>query len=94
VARYGGDEFTILLPDTDLAEAMIVAEEVRKSVVALDFLKNFEGPELHPSVSLGVASFPMTGLTLKDIREQADQALYHAKKNGRNRVSSAPQVSK
>lgn len=90
VSRYGGDEFTILLPDTDLATAMAVAEEVRRNVERLDFLKNLEGPDLHLSVSMGISNFPATCSTLAELREQADKALYAAKHNGRNRVEHAP----
>ncbi len=90
VSRYGGDEFTILLPDTDLETGMLVTEEVRKNVEKLDFLKNLEGPDLHLSVSLGLASYPVTASTLAELTEQADKALYAAKHNGRNRVEHAP----
>jgi len=90
VSRYGGDEFTILLPDTDLATAMAVTEEVRKNVEKLDFLDTLEGPDLRLSVSLGISSFPVTCATLAELKEQADKALYAAKHNGRNRVEHAP----
>lgn len=90
IARYGGDEFTILLPNTDLSMAMKVAEEVRKNVERLDFLKEFEGPPLHLSVSLGISCYPQTALTLQELKEQADKALYAAKHAGRNRVMHAP----
>ena len=86
VSRYGGDEFTILLPETDLETAMAVTEEVRKNVEKLDFLKDIEGPDLRLSVSLGVASYPATAGTMAELTEQADKALYAAKNNGRNRV--------
>ncbi|MBN1532857.1 MAG: diguanylate cyclase [Spirochaetes bacterium] len=90
VSRYGGDEFTILLPETDLETAMAVNEQVRQSVEALDFLKNLEGPDLHLSVSLGLSCYPATASTLAELKEQADKALYAAKHNGRNRVEHAP----
>ncbi|HPB81158.1 MAG TPA: diguanylate cyclase [Spirochaetota bacterium] len=89
-SRYGGDEFTILLPDTDIETAMKVTEGVRKAVSELDFLKSLEGPDLHLSVSLGVSCFPATARTLAELTEQADKALYAAKNNGRNRVEHAP----
>ncbi|TAL32369.1 MAG: diguanylate cyclase [Spirochaetes bacterium] len=94
VARYGGDEFTILLPDTDLPTAMAVNEEVRKAVEKLDFLKDIEGPDLRLSVSLGVACYPSTSSTSKELTEQADKALYEAKHKGKNRVEHAPLVEK
>ncbi|HNR86775.1 MAG TPA: diguanylate cyclase [Spirochaetota bacterium] len=86
VSRYGGDEFTILLPNTDLETAMAVTEDVRRAVERLDFLKELEGPDLHLSVSLGVSCFPATARTQAELTEQADKALYAAKKGGRNRV--------
>nr|HPQ55353.1 GGDEF domain-containing protein [Spirochaetota bacterium] len=93
-SRYGGDEFTILLPDTDLKTAMDVTEEVRKAVEKLDFLESLEGPDLHLSVSLGVSCYPATAGTLAELTEQADKALYAAKNNGRNRVEHAPRADK
>ncbi len=94
VSRYGGDEFTILLPDTDLEEGMKVNELVRQNVEKLDFLKNIEGPDLHLSVSLGLSCYPTTCRTLAELKEQADKALYAAKHGGRNRVEHAPLLEK
>lgn len=94
VSRYGGDEFTILLPDTDLETALEVNEQVRQNVEKLDFLKKLEGPDLHISVSLGLSCFPATCRTAAELKEQADKALYAAKHNGRNRVEQAPLLEK
>jgi len=88
VSRYGGDEFTILLPDTDIETAMNICELVRQNVEKLNFLDSIDGPDLHPSISLGVSNYPSTCKTLALLTEQADKALYEAKNSGRNRVVS------
>jgi two-component system cell cycle response regulator len=89
LARYGGDEFTVLLPDTALEKACNIAEEIRKEVEKLDFLSNMTGPVTRLSTSQGIASFPETADTLKDLKKKADDALYQAKERGRNRVYCA-----
>ncbi|MBN1523742.1 MAG: diguanylate cyclase [Spirochaetales bacterium] len=86
VARYGGDEFTLLLIDTGLEKAAGIAENIRTGVMNLDFLKSHKGPDIHVSVSLGISCFPETGTDLNVLREQADKALYEAKESGRNCV--------
>ncbi|MBN2535489.1 MAG: GGDEF domain-containing protein [Spirochaetales bacterium] len=86
LARYGGDEFTVLLPDTTLTVACNIAEEIRKEVEKLDFLSDMTGPVTSLSTSQGIASFPETADTLTALRKKADDALYQAKENGRNRV--------
>jgi len=83
-ARFGGEEFALILPETDLAEAALVAERLRKATEKLTFEQI---PDLQVSASLGVACYPMPGVDVPDdlIRE-ADYALYNAKRHGRNRV--------
>ena len=84
-ARYGGEEFVAVLPDATLKEAAFVAERVRSSIQDI----KFEG-EISPlalTVSLGVATFPSQGCnTVDEFIKLADDALYRAKSNGRNRV--------
>jgi diguanylate cyclase (GGDEF)-like protein len=85
-ARYGGDEFTIILPETNLDDAKKIAEDIKDKVNNIDFLKNSEGPIKMISLSQGVATFPDDGEDLKSVWKKADQALYKAKIDGRNRV--------
>lgn len=84
-ARYGGEEFIAVLPDSTLKEAAFVAERIRASIQDI----KFEG-ELSPlslTASLGVATFPAQGCnTVDEFIKLADDALYRAKSNGRNRV--------
>ncbi len=89
LARYGGDEFTILMPDTDSEQAYDIAENVRRDVAILDTLKNMGGKFTQISTSQGLAAFPEHGRELKIIREAADKALYTAKEGGRNKVVTA-----
>lgn len=83
-ARYGGDEFTIILPGRRAGEALAVAEQIRSAVEALEV----PGPSgiVKVTTSQGVAEFPQHGRSLEAIREAADQALYRAKEAGRNRA--------
>jgi two-component system cell cycle response regulator len=76
VARYGGEEFLILLPETDVTIACKVAERIRKSVET----------KTASTLSLGVTSCYSGILTMKDFIKKADDALYHAKQKGKNRV--------
>jgi diguanylate cyclase (GGDEF)-like protein len=81
VAKYGGDEFTVILPQTDLLGARTVAERLRTAVEEHTF------PLAHRSqitVSIGIAAFPMDGQTTSALIETADRALYLAKQRGRN----------
>lgn len=90
--RYGGEEFGIILPETPLTvtdsrsnsiNAYSFAERIRKDVAALDI----GGQTI--TVSVGVAAFPINGITSDDLVKAADDALYRAKKNGKNRVELA-----
>ena len=83
-ARYGGDEFIVLLPDTPAKGALEVAERIRKRVAASAL--EFAGEPFAASVSIGIASFPEDGATLDSLAAHADRALYSAKQDGRNRT--------
>jgi diguanylate cyclase (GGDEF)-like protein len=90
VARMGGDEFCILLPDAGLAEAGMAAERIRSEVDAL--VLQYRGETVRVRASLGVASSEGGGLSWQSLVEQSDAALYRAKRGGRNRVVAAEQV--
>jgi len=92
VARYGGDEFTIILADTPLETAMRVAERIRRQVEATSLDGGRHG-EFSVSVCIGVSSFPEHGQSREALLAAADQAMYRAKSMGRNRVCSADDLS-
>lgn len=93
VARYGGEEFTVLLPETDSAGAFVVAEKIREAVADHDFPEaEVEGKARGPlTVSVGIATFPTYADDTESLLSQADNALYRAKNEGRNRVRT-PQL--
>ncbi|MCL2231857.1 MAG: GGDEF domain-containing protein [Treponema sp.] len=93
-ARLSGDEFAILLPDTDFDEARTIAEEIRHnlSVQKIIVPQNPDGTgqtEIVVSISIGVASAPLHADTWEDLNLAADSALHHSKLLGRNRVEAA-----
>ena len=83
-SRYGGEEFSVILPKQDKELARIKAEKIRLAVEA-DLLR-YEGKELKVTVSMGLAAFPGDAMTKKGLIDKADQALYKAKHDGRNRL--------
>lgn len=85
VGRYGGEEFLILLFDTDGVRAMGMAERLRKSVEATSFSGD-GGVDLELTISAGVTIFPDDALGLSELIRRADQATYLAKRTGKNRV--------
>jgi len=84
--RFGGDEFIILLPDTPLEDALIMAERIRKKVASLRLRKV---PDLHLTCSIGVACLEKHHHDLGEWMKEADTALYQVKKAGRDGVVSA-----
>lgn len=83
-ARYGGDEFILLLPETSADGARELAERIRRAIEAKHL--SVRGLPVHTTVSIGIAAFPLHGEDLQSILNKADQAMYLAKKTGRNRV--------
>jgi diguanylate cyclase (GGDEF)-like protein len=86
VCRYGGEEFTVILPETDLDAAAHVAERLRAAVEAQPFDVNADAP-LRITVSIGVASFPAHADSAQALVAAADAAMYAAKQGGRNRIT-------
>jgi diguanylate cyclase (GGDEF)-like protein/PAS domain S-box-containing protein len=84
LARYGGDEFAILLPASNAREAAIVSERIRENVAACQI--DTGGYKAGVTISLGISEYPETGSMLDQLFQQADQAMYTAKEAGRNRI--------
>ena len=95
LGRFGGEEFVVLLPETQLADACNVAERIRAGIADKPFILGQQS--LQVSASIGVAAIDLAvpdqsiDLFAQQMLAQADQALYHAKENGRNRVHAASQ---
>ncbi len=87
-ARYGGDEFVVLLPETDPSGAFVLAEKIRIGVQDLNLELPAEAPR--PSLSVGVVSFPDDGSTADELMISADGAMYRSKRAGKNRVTGIP----
>ena len=90
VCRYGGEELTLILSEVSLEDTQKIAEKIRLGVKQLN-LKSHHQSVGSITISLGVAIFPQDGWTSDQLLEAADQALYRAKKEGRDRVSVAEQ---
>lgn len=88
VARIGGEEFGVILPETDLPEAARVAERLRERIDALRFDAGFRGDPYGVTMSFGAAAVAAgEALTAEALYDRADTAMYAAKRAGRNRVS-------
>ena len=88
-ARFGGEEFAILLPETPPEQAFEIAERIRRTVAASAFDVETSSEPIRATVSIGVAGYPRDGLDTNELIHQADLAVYRAKLQGRNRVLDA-----
>jgi diguanylate cyclase (GGDEF)-like protein len=86
--RYGGDEFAVILPRTDLAGSLRMAERIRQSVYNKDLIIA-PSKDLRVTLSIGLAHYNGQYRNLEELIKAADQALYKAKKKGRNRIEKA-----
>jgi diguanylate cyclase (GGDEF)-like protein len=87
VGRYGGDEFVIVLPETPLNGAMVIAERIRKKVEECEFVA--QNLSIRLTVSLGVANCPKHTLTAEGLIKKADAAMYRAKELSKNSIKVA-----
>ena len=88
-ARFGGEEFSILLPETPADQALEIAERIRRAVAARRFEVETSSEPIRATISMGVASHPRDGADANELVHQADLAVYRAKLQGRNRVLDA-----
>jgi diguanylate cyclase (GGDEF)-like protein len=84
MGRYGGEELSIVLPETDKEQAGLVAERIRQTVEANQM--SIYDERLGVTISIGISTFPQDSPEAQDLIDRADQALYLAKKSGRNRI--------
>ncbi len=87
VSRYGGEEFAVILPETDASCAGVVAERIRLAVQDAVIPVSEDRPPVHITVSLGIANCPQDAADSNEIIELADKALYYSKETGKNKVS-------
>ena len=87
ISRYGGEEFTVIIPQADYDVTLVVGEKIRSLVEEHKFA--YDGVEFPITVSVGLALFPQMAVNRNGLVEMADKALYQAKRGGRNRVCIA-----
>ena len=88
-SRFGGEEFSLLLPETDGETAFAIAERIRRKVAEQVFESDTTAGPIRATISMGVATFPQDGADEKELVHAADVAVYGAKVGGRNRVVAA-----
>jgi diguanylate cyclase (GGDEF)-like protein len=88
LARYGGDEFVVVLPETPPSGALVIAERIRRSIEGHRFLES-QGLSARISASFGIASYPDHALTPEGLIQKADQAMYRVKERDKNGIEVA-----
>jgi diguanylate cyclase (GGDEF)-like protein len=88
LARYGGDEFVVVLPETPPGGALVIAERLRRAIEEHSFLSS-QGLSARISASFGIASYPDHALTPEGLIQKADQAMYRVKERDKNGIEVA-----
>jgi diguanylate cyclase (GGDEF)-like protein len=89
VARFGGDEFALILPDTGSEGAFAVGERIRERIAAHEFLAS-DGLKIRLTASVGVATLPDVAASADELVQAADKAMYQVKESGKNGIQIAP----
>jgi two-component system cell cycle response regulator len=92
VGRYGGEEFVVILPETDIEAAQRKLESLRELVASTPIALAARGEKIQVTISAGLASFPQDGEDAAELFALADERMFQAKKEGRNRVVAGPEV--
>lgn len=92
--RYGGDEFTFIMPGRNCTSAKSICDTICKKLCSLDILEDLNGSIRKITSSIGIAEYPKHGNSQKTLMDKADAALYKAKEEGRNRAELASKDSK
>jgi len=92
VARYGGEEFVVILPEMDIETAQRKLESLRALVASTPMELGSSGEEVQVTISAGLATFPQDGDDATELYAHADQRMFQAKKEGRNRVVASPEA--
>jgi diguanylate cyclase (GGDEF)-like protein len=93
IARYGGDEFVVLMPSTNLQGGVAAANRVLHAVREMHFLDTMGAPRFRITLSIGVAAYPDSTQNPVELLEKADEALETAKRSGRNRVVASENIA-
>jgi len=91
-ARFGGEEFSVLLPETPQAQALLIAERIRAAVEDKLFEVDTSPEPIRVTLSIGIATCPDDATGAKELVHEADLAVYAAKAGGRNRVVARAEV--
>lgn len=94
VCRYGGDEFIVLLTSSNIQQVLAYADHLVKNIAATDILVPRHAAPIHLTTSCGVATYPADGRSTTELLHAADDALYEAKRQGRNRIILAESLPK
>jgi len=93
IARYGGDEFVVMMPSTNLQGGVAAANRILRAVRETHFLDTMGEPRFHITLSIGVAAYPNSTQNPVELLEKADEALETAKRSGRNRVVASENIA-